>query len=650
MKRAATVILIFAIFSSSLLPCASVMAAPAYSPHEDPAALDSTLDAYSFLTNYVDILGLVASGDYVNASSLLEKLQFISLPEDLQYIVSRYSNITYELIDVLSTLDGQLDEASELLDQYRLDEAAKVLENAGILVAKAKILLDDLQEATTTLSSRIGVFAASAESKVKEAYSQLQTMLQRLKELIDRYHALLSSLNDSVENIQKEELEPTVISLDLNATRVFVGESVLAFGKLTSNGQILSNRTVALLLDEKQIATTITGSDGTYSILLKVPFRYVHTMVVKVLYTPSGTDRGVYLASLSAPVSLEILFFETSLEVVAPAKAHPGLTLTVSGRVISQNKGADQRTVKLFLNDNLFAQTITDSNGLFKFQSSLSAQATVGAYRLTVSVDSKEVYAGAAHVRALNISKMASNVDVEVPPFVVLPAGVYIEGKVYSTSGPLGQATVTVNMSDFSTVVRTSDDGQFNATLNIPLSAVFVGSQDVLVEVDPVEPWQAFAKVKTNVFVVNSINFGLAVSAFVSFSFMFYVKGRKPKAQEEKKTKTATAVTLPDSNITLIEEPFKPEFKLEGTKGGILKAYLKALRAVELASGASLEPQMTLREFLHMIQPKLNDALAAFAELTALSEKALYSHQIPDITDISRAESLAVTVVEALRK
>ena len=79
-----------------------------------------------------------------------------------------------------------------------------------------------MQEATTTLSSRIGVFAASAESKVKEAYSQLQTMLQRLKELIDRYHALLSSLNDSVENIQKEELEPTVISLDLNATRVFV--------------------------------------------------------------------------------------------------------------------------------------------------------------------------------------------------------------------------------------------------------------------------------------------------------------------------------------------------------------------------------------------------------------------------------------------
>lgn len=67
MKRAGTVILIFAIFLSSLLPCASVMAAPAYSPHEDPAALDSTLDAYSFLTNYVDILGLVASGDYVNA-------------------------------------------------------------------------------------------------------------------------------------------------------------------------------------------------------------------------------------------------------------------------------------------------------------------------------------------------------------------------------------------------------------------------------------------------------------------------------------------------------------------------------------------------------------------------------------------------------
>jgi hypothetical protein len=248
------------------------------------------------------------------------------------------------------------------------------------------------------------------------------------------------------------------------------------------------------------------------------------------------------------------------------------------------------------------------------------------------------------------VVKIVSSVDVQVPSFVVLPAGVYVEGKVYSASGPLGQATVTLNMSVASAVVNTTEDGQFNATLNMPLNAVFAGAQDLNVDVAPVEPWQASAQVKTSVFIVNSVNLGLASTTFVCFGFIFYFKGRKPKFKEEKKNQIAALTALPESRTTIIEKPLKPEFKLEGNRGKVLKAYLKALSVVELASNASLEPQMTLREFLQKTKPKLQDTLSAFTELTTLSEKALYSPHIPDSQDITKAESLAATIVEVLQR
>ena len=228
--KAAAVLLIFVVFMGVFGPCIIVSAEASMVPHEDPNEARSTLDALSFLTQYADIFTLMANGQYANASQLSEQLSHITVPDDLSYIINRYNNLTQQLNDKLKDLDTTLDNASRLLDQYRLDEARQALDHAGVVVAEAQILLNDLVDATATVSQKIGVFSAAAGSKIRQAYSVLQSMLDRLQELIDRYHQLLKQINQQYETQKNENLKATSITISLNATECFVGGYVSATG------------------------------------------------------------------------------------------------------------------------------------------------------------------------------------------------------------------------------------------------------------------------------------------------------------------------------------------------------------------------------------------------------------------------------------
>jgi hypothetical protein len=57
------VFLIFLLLASVLMPVLSVTAQPAKVPHEDPEAVGSALDSFSFLSQYAEIFALVALGN-----------------------------------------------------------------------------------------------------------------------------------------------------------------------------------------------------------------------------------------------------------------------------------------------------------------------------------------------------------------------------------------------------------------------------------------------------------------------------------------------------------------------------------------------------------------------------------------------------------
>ncbi len=121
----------------------------------------------------------------------------------------------------------------------------------------------------------------------------------------------------------------------------------------------------------------------------------------------------------------------------------------------------------------------------------------------------------------------------------------------------------------------------------------------------PSEPWQAAAQKNVSIFVLNSVGIGLALASSLSVGFVMYFRFAKTKNKKaEKSAGTSTVFTLPEKETPVMVIPAIPETKFEGLKGKVLKAYVEALRAVQAATGDSLMPNMTLREYLRAIKFK----------------------------------------------
>lgn len=642
--RSPAIILLIIILLAATNPSILVVAEPVYIPHEDPATAESAMDAYSFFTYYAEIFTLISSKMYANATLLAEHLKFVYISEDLTYIIQRYNNLTLELTQTLDILGSLLSKASALLSQYRLDEASQTLNEAGIIVGRAEILMKDLTDATQTLSERFGVFAAPAGSKLKEAYDTLQNLLQRLRQLINDYLERLKTIKKEKSTIENENLNSTEVTLSLNTTRAFVGEPIEAAGTLTTNGTNFPNRTITILFDNSPIAATTTGPDGSYHTTTAIPYQYVHNMTATALYTPSDADVGVYLACISPPVYVETMFNETQLEITTPNEAYPGLPITVKANVTSEDTTPlNQRGVNVFLDNNLLANAETDPQGHVNIETTLSPQTPTGSHTMTVAVDPQDVYAGASETRTLSVVKNPSEITVQVPSFVILPTKVNIEGNASSTFGPLQDATITLTLANNVTTVKTSKNGEFNATIDLPSNLILsAGFQRLKITVEPAEPWNAPAQKEMNIFVVNPANIALASVAFVCVGTVIYTTKSKSTKRKERET---LRVVSPPPKIGLPKiTQFPTQTKLEGTKGRIVAAYVKALQTVQRATSVSFAPQMTLREFLQAAKPKLHGAADSFADLTFMAERTLYSPYVPTENDAKKADDLTLNI------
>ncbi|HJW98203.1 MAG TPA: hypothetical protein VJ529_03665, partial [Candidatus Bathyarchaeia archaeon] len=516
-------------------------------------------------------------------------------------------------------------------------------------VGKAEILMKDLTEATQTISSRLEVFAAPAGSKVKEAYDTLQNLLQRLRQLVSDYLERLKNIKSEKTGIESKNLNPTEITLSLNTTKAFVGEPVEATGTLATNGTNLPNRIISILFDNSPIAATITSSDGSYRTVTAIPYQYVHNMTARALYTPSDTDVGVYLACISPPTYVETMFNETQLKITTPSEAYPGLPITLKANVTSEDgTPLSQRRVRIFLDNSLLAYAETNLQGFLEIETALSPETRTGKHTMTIAVDPQGIYAGVSQDKSLSIVKIPCEIDVHAPSLIILPAKMCVEGNVSSASGPLQDATVTLRLGENSTMVKTSKNGEFNATIDMPLNLIFAGFQELKVTVEPAEPWHAQTQSGASIFVVNPANLGLASAAFVSIGAISYT--RLTGAKRRRKESKILGVTLPPLEKSLPTIlPSKSEVRFEGAKGRILQAYVKALQTVERATAASMKPPMTLREFLWEAKPKLNGTADSFADLTFLAERTLYSPYVSTENEAAKAEDLALSITGLLK-
>ncbi len=477
-------------------------------------------------------------------------------------------------------------------------------------------------------------------------YQDAQSMLKELEQanipdeiryIVDRYNTLAQQLLTTLNKVESLLHEIATLFLE---------------NKITEAKEKLDTAE-ATILDAQFLLEDIEAATNTIASNLDV-FAFPATSQIRQTYERQQANLSRLrqlineLNQLRESLSLNPLmvirtsfYHPTLLEVSVPETAHPGLPVTISGRVSSTDVKLE-RTIKVLL-DNI---QLTEENiqGKFSLEVTPPPQTSTGRHTLTVVATPEGRFAGTSKSLPINI-EIPIWAEIYVPRLITIPETIRISGKVYHGLGPTQDAWIKITFKDFSTTVKTATNGSFTTSLDVPLDLSLIGPQELTITIEPIEPWYAPLQIKKWVFTVNPLNTGLMLVAFFSLGLLVYsrVRTRVPVPQEEKvilqpQVKEPSAVTPPS----------RPKYELTDIKGRILSAYISGLEAAEKITGISMAAHTTFREFLKTATPRLPTAIKPFTELTTIAEVALYSAHKLDEDIATRAEHLATTIKEEL--
>ena len=441
MKRLALILAIIALMGMVSTGNAT-LAQPIQVPHEDPATAEGSLDRAALLLVYSNVFNLAATGQYQDAQDLLQKIRGADIPDELRLIIDRYNSLCQQFLTNLDTLESLLDEASASLSHNQLGEAEGMIARAETIVGETQLLMQDIETTTGTLSDKLGVFAASAASQLKQAYDRLANSLHRLKLLNDALNKLRQSLAERYAT-QAPRLLPTELSLSTNQAAIFVGDTISASGRLSSNGKPLAQKELTIRLDKKPLRVVTTDLDGSYKTEITLPYQYVGDTTLNAEYVPSGDDFNMYQGCKSQTVP--VMFHTTTLELSAPETAHPGMPFAIDGH-ISSTDGDTSRIITVFLDDSQLAEETVP--GRFSLKITPPPKIPDGEYALTVTVAPQGRYAGISQSLTINISNLPVQADIQTPQSVILPQKIRVTGKVYHETSPVPDALINLSIKN----------------------------------------------------------------------------------------------------------------------------------------------------------------------------------------------------------
>ena len=625
----------------ALLVMGICVASLPFTPHEDPAAAQETMEAFGILTFFSDVFRLACLERYGSARGLLAKLDEAHIPSDLRYIILRLANLTSELLDVLEEAEAALSEARALLDQMLLSEAKAKLERAGFLISKAAVLLNEIEDAVSALCSRLGTRSPADSS----ARARLARLMRELRELLDRYKALLEELRNRAGELESGGLSPTNLTLACNVTRAFVGSPVELTGLLTSPEGPLPGREVTLLMDGHPVGNATTGPGGSYRLVVRLSYTYVGSVSFSAIFAPKGEDAQRFLGSSSPTVAVRLLFFRTWVNASILGEGHPGLSIRVVGQVRAENHTSPgRRLVRLSIDGQLVAQGLCGLDGAFSFEIRLASNMRVGAHELVIAVEANRTFSGTSKKLVLQVSRIPVDVVVGDMGPLLVPSKVLVQGQASSRLGPVASAQVVVRIGDDVAYTETRGDGSFVAELEARLGPFLVETGEVEVLVRPREPWLANGRASAGVVKLNVLNVGLlAVSCLVAGAILYpRLAPRRGRPVERVERPSGAPLALPVQPSELVGE------ELSSPRAEVLKAYFSCVLLISERTGLIMEPHMTLREFLSLACSRERGLVEPFTGLTSLAERALYSPHEPSEQEVREALELSEAVRQVI--
>ncbi|MBI4303758.1 MAG: DUF4129 domain-containing protein [Chloroflexi bacterium] len=636
----------FCVGALALLSSGNALAIPS---HEDPEKATPMFSDVALLRYYSDSLDSILLKNLAEVEAKLGKMPLANVPPNLKTATGDFATSGTALAQMVVQIDRSLDKLSLYREQSRMDEAAELALEISANLTEARSKLDRVERAVVATGREFKAASAKDGSDLKSFYQDVQDRITRIRGMLDLFETSLSGLQSTTAG----EL-PTQISLSLEPMVAFVGDNINLRGRLASGQEGLGGREVEILLNNSVYLTAKTDASGSYIGVLPVPYWYWPELDVQAIYYPRGSDKGVYIASLSPVVRLRVIFYPAQIEISPEAKAYPGRDTILSVRFDYGDAPLPAaRKVELRFDDRLIAEVAALPE--FNQKITIDPDTSVGKHVLTVSSAAAGRYAPAVSSAFLEVAKATPVLDMGLlPGLVLIPGGLNIKGRLYSELGPLNNAHIELVSGRSRVEFASQENGDFQTRIKLGMNLGIVGSQDLTIRVTPAEPWHAPLVITRPLLAVNVVN--SVVIFLVLMVLAVYLPARLRRRVGAYVPRKAPAPVSPvlAQPTPLASKASNEGIPPEGQEDGepryqVLYWYHTATALLARAARGMLRPQQTLREFAQESNRVLGSAATHFMVLTRLLERVLYSDYQPSHEDAEKSRQLSISIKEKLK-
>jgi hypothetical protein len=646
LKKIVVVILIVVCF---VLICSPIFAAV---PQENPDTAAVAFSGVSLFQFYSGTLDSVLAKNQQDIETDIQVSPFANVPPAVEDSFNNFLSSAGNLCSLILGLDGSVSDTKSLIQESRYTEAASLYTEAFTNLAIAEENLDSIKQAAVIAGNQFNVTAASIDSSVSVAYIAVLDDIQRLSDLLKLYRIILQEQQTEISN--QSLLPSSDITISIDQSEAYVGDTVSVGGTLSANGQPLGNRRIELLLDGSLYLTVTTDSWGHYLGSFQVPYWYVSLIKIQSLYFPQAGDVGNYDLALSPSVSLKILFYTAVLTLQTSTNAYSGRDTSVIGQFdYGSAPVADERNIEISLDNAPFVES--EVSATFTQKISLPVDTAIGNHLITVSVLADGRYSPVvANVNLTVVKAVPVLLTTKLPFAALIPGSFNVRGKLTSSIGPVSQARVTITFEGKQVNAVSGDDGTFSAVIRNSMGFGLFGSQSLEITSAPMEPWQTTITTSHNIITVYIVNCSVF---FLILVFLGIILPRRLKfrmaARSNHKLPQTIVVTTPVSSLSSVAEDIAVDIGRRDESipvGRLLYWYRIVIRLMQKVSGLLLKPNQTLREYIRDTGQTTGSTGKIILEFTRIVEKVLYSpHQVTE-DDIKNGEQLARKVRESIGK
>ncbi|MBD3171175.1 DUF4129 domain-containing protein [Candidatus Bathyarchaeota archaeon] len=444
-------------------------------------------------------------------------------------------------------------------------------------------------------------------------------------DLLDEVEKYLDDLGGGVN---LSNLTRTDLSMDMNASSVWVGDYLLVSGRLIGGDGGLEGRRIAFKMGNYSWVT-VTGFEGYYSKLISVPYLYKSSVDLRGFYWPDKIDAETFTPA-TVVRRFELLYYTPVLTLDYDDIALPGRLWNVTGKLSFNDTGLNGNNI-VVSGFGVSKQVVTRDDGYFELGLGVPFDHDLEWNIVLVESLGDGVYSGAEEFVNVSVIKKRLNINLDTSRWVFSGSGMPVHYTVSSDGVKLDGCRIRL-ISEEDVGLGYSQAGKGSVRVHIPLWRLG-GDYNWRLEAKPKESWIRSGSVSGSFYIVNTVVVMLSLGLLGAGGV--YLKRNLGSRPDDMETPEETILTPVSETVC------EPAI----SKGSFSGLFLAALRFIEDITGLSMKPSDTLREYLSRVLDTLGERLGGlFSQLVSRYERWLYGR--PKEPELEKVELLVSELEE----